>query len=466
MKTVSAGKTIGNPREYLHLMHSKRYRMSYPQLRFSSFNFLLILIMLLPAFGAFAQVDYYARAKQNLPFMVKDSVVYEQIELDDKGFTMYANPEDKKEGKAEFKVTWDQVPALVNVLDFYSYTQSKEVYLGKEENPFPNFPLSKLPPVIEGGEMPLKGVRIVLDPGHIAGDWETAKEEARFVKIKGKDLGRKEDAKFYEADLAFATAELIRTRLEKLGARVMITRKKGRAALGKSYDRWHKEDWPRVLETYHKDSILNDKDYEYYKNKAPRTRIFPRMYMREELIHRAAEINAFYPDLTLIIHYNTSLSAEKKKDGYSGVVDENFCMMFVGGAFSKNELQEVEGRLNFVRLLFSDFRPSLKFCGHAIQRHNDDLKVPTVPVENNLPYLNKYSVLSLESGVYHRNLRLTRMVKGPICFGESLLQDNRQEALQLVQKDYREGEVVTSKRIKEVADAYYLSILDYFGVEN
>jgi len=184
-------------------------------------------------------------------------------------------------------------------------------------------------------------------------------------------------------------------------------------------------------------------------------------FKKDDLIARANKINAFQADVTAIIHYNISTKAKLVK-GYFGPTTDNYSMMFTAGSFAKNELNDPEKRMNFLRLLLTDdIERSVELCDPVMAFHRDSLGVPAVAEPNDILYLNKYSLYLGVPGVYARNLRMTRMVQGPICFGESLLQDNKTEATRLNTLDDKlEGEAVSS-RLREVAKSYFLGVRDY-----
>jgi hypothetical protein len=53
------------------------------------------------------------------------------------------------------------------------------------------------------------------------------------------------------------------------------------------------------------------------------------------------------------------------------------------------------------------------------------------------------------------------MVKGTLCYGESLYQDNVIECKALSKKEIKIGDMETSKRVEEVAEAYYEGIMNF-----
>ena len=83
---------------------------------------------------------------------------------------------------------------------------------------------------------PLAGVRIVLDPGHQLGNANFPRRINRMVDAGGFDkpcnsVGTATNGGYPEATFAFRVAQLVRGRLESLGARVTMTRYRNRSDL-------------------------------------------------------------------------------------------------------------------------------------------------------------------------------------------------------------------------------------------
>jgi N-acetylmuramoyl-L-alanine amidase len=98
-------------------------------------------------------------------------------------------------------------------------------------------PVTSTRPVPAAGELPLAGLRIGLDPGHQLGNSRFPAQTSRLVPAGGflkpcNTTGTATDSGYPEATLNFAVVRGVRTRLEKLGARVFLTRQENSA------DRW------------------------------------------------------------------------------------------------------------------------------------------------------------------------------------------------------------------------------------
>lgn len=417
----------------------------------------ITLLLCLSAFTLVAQ-DYLERAKHNLPYLIRDKVLHRQIQINEQGVTMFASAEDSLNNKPEATIYWDEVNTFLNMLDGFTVDEAVARYLAKGTAPFPTSQYEAQRPkrVVPNS---LKGMRIALDPGHNANRTENAVIERKFMRIKGEDLGLDNDVSFFESDLTFETAAILRKRLKRAGAKVLITRKRGKSAAGPTFDKWLKSVMKRQLKRDQKSGKLTSDQVEWHK-KASVNEKFRYYFNRNDLRTRADKINAFQPDITLIIHYNAS--GANMVDGYYKPTETNYSMAFVGGGFMKNELNKPIDRLHFLRILLSeDFEHSVNLSKVFMEQHIEVLKVPAIVPQNSVFYLTKNSVYTGTLGVYARNLFLTRHVKGPLVFGESFLQDSKEEALRLYLEDYKEKCIKTSSRIGEAVDAYYETVLQY-----
>ena len=71
--------------------------------------------------------------------------------------------------------------------------------------------------------------------------------------------------------------------------------------------------------------------------------------------------------------------------------------------------------------------------------------------------------LSEVGGVFSRNLCITRLIKGPICYGETLIQNNEKELINLSQNDEVVDGIPCPHRVIDVANAYYEAISSFFN---
>lgn len=287
----------------------------------------------------------------------------------------------------------------------------------------------------------LLGVRIAIDPGHFGGPF--CRLEERYIDMP-PSLGR-EALRFDEGTLSYLTACYLKILLEKEGAIVFLTRSGiGQGGLPLSFFDWLKEN------------------PEHWAPDATLRKLF-KQYNQADLHVRADKINVFKPDLSIVIHFN-SHHGQDQSSSNSSVTPSNFNMVFVPGAFIGAELKDSESRYELMRLLVSnDLQGSLKLSQAILSKFTEVLRVPVVAAADNARYLDG-ACLKIEEGIYARNLALTRLIHGPVCYGETLIQNNIDECQTLSLADFVIDGMTCSSRIKQVAEAYFEGIKDYIKI--
>jgi N-acetylmuramoyl-L-alanine amidase len=306
---------------------------------------------------------------------------------------------------------------------------------------------------------PLAGLRIALDPGHTAGVMESGKVEQKFIDIPADSLKQTPEIKLIEGHLTLCTALFLKKQLEDAGAIVFMTHSQpDGTALGKTFEQWLKADLSHTLDSLVACKKITREKKVFYKTKASKRTVFFDIFKDIELKKRAEIINAFHPSLTIIIHYNV----DEKNTDWKKLSDKNFTMAFIGGAMLPSNLNKSENRFDFLRMaLTDDLDNSEKLSDKVVHSFSKNLRIP-IATENDASYLKENCLSTPSQGVFCRNLVLTRLLSGPLVYGETLYQDNKQEALSLTREDVQIDGLNTSSRIKDVADAYFQGILDYF----
>jgi len=318
------------------------------------------------------------------------------FEIQEDALVIFASPKDKKEGIYEYRLAF-----------------------GNESLSPPQFSFAK----------PISSARIAIDPGHFGGKW--ARLEERYIDVvhEGRSVN------FDEGTLSFLTAMHLKKILEEQGALVFLTRTKvGEGVYPENFFDWLK------------------KHPEYWEKGVALSTIFRRHYNRLDLRERARVINEYEPDLTIAIHYN-AIDCEETIEP----TKDNFNLIFIPGAFCRNELTSVEDRFHFLRLVCTqDLESSAYFARTLVDVFSKHLKVSpfSSPMQNSL---------SEAAGVFSRNLCITRLIKGPICYGETLIQNNEKELINLSQNDEVVSGIPCPRRVIDVANAYYEAISSFFN---
>lgn len=428
---------------------------------------LLLFVMATFPLALSAQVllpeDYKKRAESNLEYLIKDETLRQYVKLDESGVQMF----DPRSGeKAEVKIYWDEVDFFLRLMQKAEYSEMLDLYLRKGQNHFPASILEKYQWMISKPKPSILGLKVAIDPGHFAGSFKEAVQESKYVIMHGKDLGLEEEKiQFYEAELAYETSMLLKRMLEEKGAQVFLSHEKGVSAVGKPFDHWYKEDFINDLNNAVAEEDFTIAQAEAMKNAGP-VAAFYRLYKFLDFRGRAERINSTKPDVTVVVHFNALEGGERRSDLSLAPHNENYSMAFVPGAFVRGELNKLDARIDFLRLLLSeDLEGSVYLSSSLMQDHMTSLGIPPVSEAKGLNWQKDYAIYSGEPGVFHRNLYLTRAIKSPIIYGESLLQDNAEEAKQLYKKDVELYGIKTSRRVLQVAQSYFQALLDYYGVE-
>jgi len=137
-------------------------------------------------------------------------------------------------------------------------------------------------------------------------------------------------------------------------------------------------------------------------------------------------------------------------------------MIFVPGSYLAGELSTPIERFDFLRTLLTDhMQESTLLSSFIMDEFESRLKVPAISDYQAPRYLTQNSK-KVKKGIYARNLRLCRLLNTPVCYGESLLQDNKQELLWLSENDLKNG--IIAPRLITVANAYLVGIKKYVEV--
>lgn len=383
-------------------------------------------------------------------YLDRENKAFDVFAFTAEGIEVYVPATDTTARKLEFKIGWTDIGTFKNMPGKHSHNRAAldSVLVPGGNEPFGNNRDSR---------KLLSAYKVALDPGHIAGDIVTAKKEKKWVEMKFPPV------QLIEGELTLATALILKRKLEKQGTQVMMTRNKpNQSAFGVDYKTWKDSLFVQSLDSAYARGDISFEEKNYLYAKATDTEVFRRFFSLEDVRERAKRINAFSPDLTLIIHYNV----DETNTDWNKPSGKNYNMAFVGGSFTADELDRPETRVEFLRLLLTDdLEHSIEFSRCVTQGLVEKTHVRAA-MDSSAVYLRDNCMKTDAPGVFCRNLILTRKVKGVICYGESLYQDNIHECRALSKKEIKVDSFETSRRVEEVAEAYYQGILNYLNNKN
>lgn len=285
--------------------------------------------------------------------------------------------------------------------------------------------------------------RIVLDPGHIGGEW--ARLEERFF-VRGTDRP------VQEAVLNLAVARLLKPQLEAAGATVLFTKDNFEPVTDKRPEDFRTQAERDVAKLARFD-IFPPLEREAARADAIRKRAETRFYRGAEISARARRVNEeLKPDLTVCIHFNAVDWNERFE-----LVDDNRLVVFVHGNYLSSELEDDEQKLRLMtKLLERSHQTELSVAEALASALAKATGLP--PVE----YAMGGAAIHVGTNryVYARNLAANRLMDGPVVFLEPYYQNNRivYERIQL--GDYEDAREIEKKSYRSIYREYADAVAD------
>jgi len=264
-----------------------------------------------------------------------------------------------------------------------------------------------LPPAPPG--KPLAGLRIAIDPGHLGGQW--AQLEERYFVVKGGTPIR-------EGDLTLTVAQLLKPRLEKLGATVLLVRGK-----------------PEPVTPSRPEKLLAiaKQTGEAGDSPAALQRLAERLFYRTAEIHARAQLvnHTLKPDLVLCLHFN----ADAWGDPYHPkLVKQSHLHLLLNGAYTDTEIALADQRFSLLQ----------KLLGHT---HEEEALVGAAVADTfaSLTHLPPYTysagsetALPINGHPYlwARNLLANRLYQCPVLFMEPYVMNSTADYPRLQAGDY------------------------------
>ncbi len=273
---------------------------------------------------------------------------------------------------------------------------------------------------------------IVLDPGHIGGEW--ARMEERFF-VRGADRP------VQEAVLNLTVARLLKPQLEAAGLTVLLTKDDFLPVTDKRPEDFRAEaeafvsKWAR-LNTFPPlervaamaDSVRKRQELLFYRN--------------AEIASRARKVNDdLKPDLTVCLHFNAVEWNE-----HFELVDDNRLLLYVHGHYLDNEITGDDDRLRlFTKLLERSHETELAVADSIADALSRATGLPPVRASGAFGL-----ALGKNPAVYARNLAANRLINGPVVYLEPYYMNNRTVYQRIQLGDY-DG-------VKEIDNVKYRSL--------
>ncbi|MBK9283733.1 MAG: N-acetylmuramoyl-L-alanine amidase [Sphingobacteriaceae bacterium] len=420
-------------------------------------SFLLFLI-LTPFIGSAQSVkkckqrfDSYLNFRGSLNSLVK---------FDNNSICIYHN------GKKEFSLYTNELEMMAEFFEHTSLKQQTELLQQKGNKNYNKRQRDslwiyvddrkKLPKKRKG--LPLEGYRVAIDPGHFSVSLDEGEIEGKYLYFALDSIRNgKDSVRIFESELSFLTAQILRKMLEEQGAKVFLTKNESNfTSFNCTYSSWFDKRKNATLDSLVEVGFLTVEK----KNRLlalDRKRFFWEFFRDYDLLNRAKIINTFNPHVSAVIHYNV----DEKNEPWKKTTKKNVTMSFIGGAFTADNFEKTETRINFLRLLLTNqLNSSEKISAQVTNQFSKLLQIPIAKPEDAL-YLKNNSMTLPSPGVYSRNLVMCRQINSPVVYGEALYQDNEKECIELMKRDIDKYGIRVNSRVVKCANAYMNGIAKF-----
>lgn len=306
---------------------------------------------------------------------------------------------------------------------------------------------AELPPL--EGKPVLSGLRIALDPGHIGGAY--AKVEERYLSF------HPENAKEYiaEGEHVLTVAQMLKTRLEALGATVFLVREN----LEPVTTQRPPDLRVTALATLRDAGVPNP--VEGYAGLPDDQKQHTIQWESEKLFYRVSEIRARarkvnmeqHPDLVICLHLNAAPWGPEGQRQYS---PENHLHVMINGCYAADELKVQDTRFEMLNRLFHRMHEEELPLANAIAK--------TMAQSTGLPpfvYMTPNARLVSENGyVYARNLLANRLYDCPVVYLEPYVMNNQETYQRLLQGPYAGRTLMNGKLRTSIYEDYAQGVIE------
>lgn len=369
------------------------------------------------------------------------------------------------QGKKEYTIYEEELAAMSLFFEKSTASQQEALLARKGNQILPKKLLDSLynvsqlkSSVVKDPLLPLKGIKIALDPGHFSTTLADAQAEQKFLFFVKDSAGANPDTvKLFESLLTFHTASVLKAMLEEQGAIVFMSREAAdHTSFGCNFRDWLKNHRQRTLDSLMRSGSMSPEKHRKLL-KCNEYTLFWDFFRDYDLANRAKKINDFHPDITVIIHYNV----DEKNAPWKQHTKKNFSMAFIGGAYTNDNLAKTESKMHFMRMLLSDqLNRSEMLSASTVRNFNSILSI-AIARPQDASYLKDNCLATSSPGVFCRNLVLCRKINSVLVYGESLYQDNEKESKLLMRSDKDIYGLKTNERVVNVARSYYNGLVEY-----
>lgn len=296
---------------------------------------------------------------------------------------------------------------------------------------------SELPPTTP--DKPLAGLKIAIDPGHIGGEW--AKMEERWMVVgDGKPV--------CEGDMTLQVAQLLKPKIEALGASVSLVREKNEPVTPIR---------PESLLTLARESSGPNASPAEIQKTAERL-----FYRTAEIRARADLVNTtLKPDLVLCLHFNAEPWGDPKQPI---LIDRTHLHLLLNGAYGDDEVILADQRFALLEKLLQRTHQEEALVGASVA--DTFAEISHLPPYVYPPDSKNARPVAGHLYLWARNLLANRLYDCPVIFMEPYVMNSTIDYPRFQAGDYdglREiGGKMQPSIFREYADAVATGLANHY----
>ena len=287
----------------------------------------------------------------------------------------------------------------------------------------------------------ISGAKIFIDPGHIGGE---------FSAMEGRHFALGNDEPVKEGDLALLIALALKSKLERKGAAVFLSRKQNQpvtdARPGDFKNR--ASSWFGKIKWMHR--ITEEEKRERIQKKADLY-----FYRVSEIMARRQLVKKTKPDLILCIHLNAAPWPDPQ---HKSLVSRNDYHVLVNGCYMGGEMAYDDQRFEMVWRLVNRWEATERLIAESMSR--------AFAQKTGLPAFaykgpNALKIGKVE-GVWARNLLANRIYEAPVVFLEPYIANSEAVYQRIQMGDYAGHKEINGQKkqslVREYVDAVLLGL--------
>jgi hypothetical protein len=282
-------------------------------------------------------------------------------------------------------------------------------------------------------EKPLADLHIAIDPGHIGGDW--AKMEERWFVVG-------DAAPVREGNMTLEVANLLKPRLEALGAKVSLVRERLEPVTPIR---------PEALRSLAQEASVPEDSPAHLQRLAERL-----FYRTAEIRARALRVNqSLQPDLVVCLHFNAEAWGDPNQPN---LIDRTHLHLLLNGAYNDDEVLLEDQRFALLHKLLQRTHDEETRVGASVA--DTFAEISGLPPYSYPPDSLNIRQVGSHPYLWARNLLANRLYECPVIFMEPYVMNSTIDFARIQAGDYEGVREIEGKMLPSIFAEYTQAVTE------